>query len=152
MLSIGTGLGDVVAIGNSRRSIIKALKQMASSSKKVAASLDRQYGGKGQYYRFNVDNGLQDVTLSDWEKTSQISAHTRNYLGEHGRAIQEFVNNFTSTTPPVEEHQREVSRGLSREGLDRDVTKVGTTLPLIPGHVERQMAAAGDEISEAPSG
>jgi hypothetical protein len=39
-LSIGTGLGDVVAIGNTRPSIISALKKMATSSKKVAASLD----------------------------------------------------------------------------------------------------------------
>ncbi|KAK3326112.1 acyl transferase/acyl hydrolase/lysophospholipase, partial [Apodospora peruviana] len=40
VLSIGTGLGDVVAIGNTRLSIITALKKMATSSKKVAASLD----------------------------------------------------------------------------------------------------------------
>jgi hypothetical protein len=36
-------------------SILTALKKMATSSKKVAASLDDQYGESVQYYRFNVD-------------------------------------------------------------------------------------------------
>ncbi|KAK3899757.1 hypothetical protein C8A05DRAFT_17857, partial [Staphylotrichum tortipilum] len=39
VLSIGTGLGDTVAIGNTRLSIVNALKGMATSSKKVAARL-----------------------------------------------------------------------------------------------------------------
>jgi hypothetical protein len=94
VLSIGTGLGDVVAISNTRLSIISALKKMATSSKKVAASLDDRYGGTGEYYRFNVDQGLQDITLSDWEKASKISAHTRNYLSDNQRAVKNFVYNF----------------------------------------------------------
>jgi hypothetical protein len=95
VLSIGTGLGDVVAIGNTRMSIITALKKMATSSKKVAASLADRYGEGGQYYRFNVDQGLQDITLPDWEKASTISAYTRNYLSDNQRAIKNFVDNFT---------------------------------------------------------
>jgi len=94
VLSIGTGLGDVVEI-NTRLSIITALKKMATSSKKVAASLDDRYGESGQYYRFNVDQGLQDITLSDWDKSSTISAHTRNYLSENQRTMEKFVNSFT---------------------------------------------------------
>jgi hypothetical protein len=95
VLSIGTGLGDVVAIGNTRMSIITAPKKMATSSKKVAASLADRYGESGQYYRFNVDQGLQDITLSDWEKASTISAHTRNYLSDNQRTIQKFVDDFS---------------------------------------------------------
>jgi hypothetical protein len=94
ILSIGTGLGDAVAMRNSRLSIITALKKMATSSKKVAASLDDRYGGSGQYYRFNVDQGLQDITLSDWEKASTISAHTRNYISDNQRTVKNFVDNF----------------------------------------------------------
>lgn len=94
VLSIGTGLGDVVAIGNTRLSIIDALKKMATSSKKVAARLDERYGDSGQYYRFNVDQGLQDVTLSDWKKASMILAHANNYLSENERKIKNFVEDF----------------------------------------------------------
>ncbi|KAJ5553447.1 hypothetical protein N7494_002825 [Penicillium frequentans] len=92
VLSLGTGLGDVVNIKDTRMSIINALKKMATSSKKVATSLDDRFGDSGQYFRFNVDRGLEDITLSDWEKASTISAHTRNYLSEQTRAIEKFVD------------------------------------------------------------
>jgi patatin-like phospholipase/acyl hydrolase len=97
VLSIGTGLGDLVSIQGTRLSVLGALKKMATSSKKVAASLDSRYGGTGQYYRFNVEKGLEDITLSDWEKASTISAHTQNYLRESRRAVVKLVNNFLTT-------------------------------------------------------
>lgn len=94
VLSIGTGLGDVVTIKDSRRAILHALVKMASTSTTVARKLHNQYGDSGQYHRFNVDRGLQDVTLSDWEKASTISAHTGNYLQDNQGAIQKFVDSF----------------------------------------------------------
>ncbi|KAI0544963.1 acyl transferase/acyl hydrolase/lysophospholipase [Xylaria curta] len=94
VLSIGTGLGGVVAIRDSRRAILNALAKMASSSTEVAKELHNQYGNGGQYYRFNVERGLEDITLSEWEKTSTISAHTGNYLKDNQEAIQKFVDSF----------------------------------------------------------
>jgi patatin-like phospholipase/acyl hydrolase len=96
ILSIGTGLGGVVKIRNTRKSIIKALKNMATTSKKVALRLDSRFGDTTDYFRFNVDRGLEDITLSDWVQASQISAHTRNYLRENQRAIRKFIDAFTS--------------------------------------------------------
>ncbi|KAK0728553.1 P-loop containing nucleoside triphosphate hydrolase protein [Lasiosphaeria miniovina] len=98
VLSIGTGLGDVVAIKDKRLSILKALKDMATSSKKVAQRLDGQFGDTSQYSRFNVERGLEDITLSDWEKRSTISAHTHNYLRENQRSVKKFVKNFLVET------------------------------------------------------
>ncbi|UQC77423.1 uncharacterized protein CLUP02_02891 [Colletotrichum lupini] len=98
VLSIGTGLGDVVSIGSTRMGIIRALKSMATSSKKVAARLENQYGESAEYFRFNVAQGLQDVTLSDWENSSTISAHTKNYLQETRKQIQQFVRHMTGCT------------------------------------------------------
>ena len=87
ILSIGTGLGAVVMIKDSRRSILDALKEMASSSKKVADRLDNRFSDDTVYYRFNVQRGLEDVTLSDWRQMSSTSAHTRNYLQDARRRI-----------------------------------------------------------------
>ena len=87
ILSIGTGLGNIVSIKDTRRSIISALKRMATSSQKVAARLDDQFGDGSQYRRFNVDRGLEDITLSDWERASTITAHTQNYLRENARQV-----------------------------------------------------------------
>ncbi|KAH7136844.1 hypothetical protein B0J13DRAFT_506566 [Dactylonectria estremocensis] len=101
ILSIGTGLGDVVALDDTRKSILKALKKMASSSKKVAFSLKRRFGDSGQYYRFNVDIGLKDVTLSDWEKSSKIAGHTKNYLADVESEINKFVDALAGVTQAV---------------------------------------------------
>ncbi|KAM0438146.1 hypothetical protein ACHAQK_006880 [Fusarium lateritium] len=98
VLSIGTGLGDVVSIGDTRKSILKALKSMATTSRKVDSRLVERFGDEGVYYRFNVDRGLDDVTLSDWEKSSKISAHTRNYLEENKRVIKRFIQCLTQQT------------------------------------------------------
>ena len=82
ILSIGTGIGGVVSVGATRKSILDALKAMATSSQKVAQRLDELYSNGNVYHRFNVPRGLEDVTLSDWKEMSNISAHTRNYLAE----------------------------------------------------------------------
>ncbi|KAI1170819.1 hypothetical protein F4777DRAFT_567873 [Nemania sp. FL0916] len=96
ILSIGTGLGDVVTIKDKRLSILNALKNLATSSKAVAERLDYQYKHSDLYFRFNVEQGLNDVTLSDWEKTSRISAHTKNYLEENRTAILKYVDRLLS--------------------------------------------------------
>lgn len=103
VLSIGTGLGDVVTIRDKRLSIFKALKQMATSSNQVAARMDDKHGDDGKYYRLNVDKGLEDVTLSDWDKASTISAHTHNYLQANRRRIERFVKSFVEDASPAEE-------------------------------------------------
>ncbi|KAL0938197.1 phosphorylase superfamily protein [Colletotrichum truncatum] len=115
VLSIGTGLGDVVDIGDTRMGIIRALKSMATSSKKVAASMDEQYGGSDQYFRFNVEKGLEDVVLSDWEKASKISAHTKNYIQERRRAIEAFVRHFTRGVEKQEATVPELGREIEDE-------------------------------------
>ncbi|KAI1802169.1 FabD/lysophospholipase-like protein [Daldinia bambusicola] len=97
ILSIGTGLGAVATIRDSGISILKPLKSISVTSKKVADRLDEKYGSTGQYYRFNVDRGLEDVTLADWEKASKISAHTHNYLLEKQKDIDRCAEAFSST-------------------------------------------------------
>jgi len=81
VLSIGTGLNEAVSLEDSRLSILGALKKMATSSEATHRRLARRLP-EDVYFRFNVVRGLKDITLSDWEKSSQISAHTTNYLAE----------------------------------------------------------------------
>ncbi|KAL1993504.1 hypothetical protein VTN49DRAFT_3453 [Thermomyces lanuginosus] len=95
ILSIGSGLGDVVTIKDSQESIIRALEAMAASSKKVAHNLNCQFDDHSEYFRFNVDQGLKDITLWDWKNASTISANTHNYLAEKERAIGRFVDSLT---------------------------------------------------------
>lgn len=81
ILSIGTGLNEAISLEDSRLSVLDALKKMATSSEAVHRRLRRRLL-EGVHFRFDVVRGLGDITLSDWEKSSRISAHTTNYLAE----------------------------------------------------------------------
>ncbi|KAI0530053.1 acyl transferase/acyl hydrolase/lysophospholipase [Xylaria digitata] len=100
ILSIGTGIGDVVAIKDRRLSIISALKKMATSSSRVEASLYNKYGDGGQYYRFAVNEGVGSIALSDWELASKISAHTENYLKSQQKRIKLCARDFQTDRFP----------------------------------------------------
>ncbi|KAL2884710.1 Vegetative incompatibility protein HET-E-1 [Ceratocystis lukuohia] len=94
ILSISTGLGDVVEISDSKDSVLNALLKMATTSKYTDLKLRTAYSDTGVYHRFNVDNGLRDTTISDCHDTSRISAHTNNYLRENTHAVERFVTAF----------------------------------------------------------
>ncbi|KAI1118120.1 acyl transferase/acyl hydrolase/lysophospholipase [Nemania sp. NC0429] len=112
VLSIGTGLGNVATI-NGRRDILRALKKMATTSTLVAEKLNRRYAASGHYHRFNVDSGLQDIILSDWEKSSTISGHTKNYLEHNKTAIQTFVDSFITRSQKQQETRSEPDATVS---------------------------------------
>lgn len=124
VLSIGTGLGNVVDIKDTRLSIIKALRSMATSSQKVAANLDHRYGDRDQYFRFNVDRGLEDITLSDWEQASTIAAHTRNYLAAQSRAIEKVVHVFTRRALSAERSGVEPTPSDGQQAREGDGNKL----------------------------
>ncbi len=146
VLSIGTGLGDIVSIGNTRLSILKALKRMGSLSKAVAARLDSQYGDGRQCYRFNVNQGLKDITLSDWEKSSTISAHTHNYLNgsKRKREIKKFVAGLASIMPSSEAQvgrTAPATAGTAESGED-EAQEMAATLPRSVQRPETQPSGA----------
>ena len=154
VLSIGTGLGDVGTIDNRRLSIINGLKKMATTSKKVAARLDGQYGDSGQYYRFNVDQGLQDITLSDWGKASKISSHTHNYLSENQRTIKKLVDDFASIVQAEERYDGETSLTMRSGAVDEDRSRpqdMPSTAPRVETQMAAAAAAAAGELGGAPS-
>lgn len=80
LVSIGTGLSGIVSVRDTRASIIRMLKRIGTESNKVADRMQDKYDGTDQYFRFNVDRGLENITLADWRMDSDISAHTHNYL------------------------------------------------------------------------
>ncbi|XDG01449.1 hypothetical protein ABKA04_001064 [Annulohypoxylon sp. FPYF3050] len=103
ILSIGTGLSTVAEIKDSLPVIISALKRMATTSNQVAREMDELYGGTGRYHRFDVDRGLEEVTLSDWKKTSNIASHTGNYLEKSQRDIKRAINSLVRDPQVVDE-------------------------------------------------
>ncbi|KAL2885879.1 Vegetative incompatibility protein HET-E-1 [Ceratocystis lukuohia] len=118
ILSIGTGLGDVVEISDSKDSVFRAYSKVATTSKQVDLRLREKHSSTGGYYRLNVENGLEDVAPPDSQDPSNIAGHTRNYLGENKNLVADFARAFVSGT--LQSSQKEY---LSIVYLDDDDKK-----------------------------
>ena len=116
IVSIGTGLSGVVRIRDTRISILKALKDMASSSQQVADRLDERYSEGDIYFRLNVPQGLEDVELSDWKETSTIAGHTSNYIAAQSRYIYKCSESLRHVVTPANSEQRISEVGSSNGG------------------------------------
>jgi hypothetical protein len=44
-----------------------------------------QHGTRKRYYRFNVDSGLKDIELDEYDKIKKISDNTEGYLDDPDR-------------------------------------------------------------------
>lgn len=101
ILSIGTGKPDVTGLkqpGPFQRllpsDLIKVLQDIATDSETVATELEERYRNfSGLYHRLNVDRGLEDVALDEWERLGEVKSHTMAYLAGHNvsREIDEIV-------------------------------------------------------------
>ncbi|KAL2890558.1 Vegetative incompatibility protein HET-E-1 [Ceratocystis lukuohia] len=115
ILSIGTGLDDVVEISDSRYFVLKALEKMATSFKQIDLRLEQKYDSPGVYFRFNVEIGLRDNKVLDDQMFGDISAHTFNYLKEKIRSVERFVDTFTRSgvSQPKAQHDENDKKCLS---------------------------------------
>lgn len=102
IVSIGTGKPKVTgfkAPGLFQRVIpselIKVLVNMATDSEAEASAMKSRYQNcPGLYHRLNVERGLEEVSLEEWEKLGEVNAHTMAYLGDDtvSREIDMIVN------------------------------------------------------------
>ncbi|KAG4433866.1 hypothetical protein IFR05_010652 [Cadophora sp. M221] len=88
IVSIGTGktrLAGFEKPGLLQRVIpidlIKTLATMATSSETASKILEERYRNcPGLYHRLNVETGLTEIALGEWEKLSEVKTHTLAYL------------------------------------------------------------------------
>lgn len=62
------------------RKLIKALKDVATDTDRVAHEMSERFYTAGIYYRFSVDQGLETVSLDEWKRLDVVRLHTKNYL------------------------------------------------------------------------
>ncbi|KAJ7839930.1 FabD/lysophospholipase-like protein [Mycena olivaceomarginata] len=61
--------------------IVKAIQKIATDCEKEHQSLAHRFDGVAKlYFRFNVEQGMQDIQLNQWEKLGDIAANTRQYV------------------------------------------------------------------------
>jgi hypothetical protein len=61
--------------------VIKAIQKIATDCEKEHQSLLHRFDRvENFYFRFNVEQGMQDVQLNQWEKLGDVVANTRQYM------------------------------------------------------------------------
>ncbi|KAI9892414.1 MAG: hypothetical protein M1814_001371 [Vezdaea aestivalis] len=83
LVSIGTGVPSIEPFKDGLLEIGNTLAQISTDTETVAESFQRSYrhlGQSGQYFRFNVRNGLQDIGLEDAAQKDTIVSKTQKYI------------------------------------------------------------------------
>ncbi|KAG8765205.1 hypothetical protein FRC12_007632 [Ceratobasidium sp. 428] len=61
--------------------VLMAMKDIATDSERVAQDMATRFRNTADvYYRFSVDQGMQDARMSRWQNKGELAAHTRSYL------------------------------------------------------------------------
>ena len=93
IVSIGTGLAGVIrftsAPETSPSKVINALKKMATESDVTAERVQARFHNIiNTYFRFNVDRGLEDIELDEWENLGRVATYTDGYLRQAAVSCQ----------------------------------------------------------------
>ncbi|EUC57630.1 kinesin light chain [Rhizoctonia solani AG-3 Rhs1AP] len=85
IISIGAGHARTIQVPSPSRwyrtQDVTVMEGMAADSERVAEEIaSRFHDTSGVYFRFNVDQGMQDMKAGSWKKMGEAMQHTRAYL------------------------------------------------------------------------
>ena len=88
LVSIGTGQAEVIDIKKPGlfqqiipTDVIDALKAITTDCEATHEEMLGRFANlPNTYFRLNVDQGMQRIELSEWEKLSNVEAHTAQYM------------------------------------------------------------------------
>jgi len=91
IVSIGTGTANVISLQKSDTfrkllpmKLIDVLKRIATDCENTSEETANQSPSmQNVYFRLNVDQGLQVVSLAEWERLGEVKTHTEQYLHRH---------------------------------------------------------------------
>ncbi|KAF4970659.1 hypothetical protein FSARC_2364 [Fusarium sarcochroum] len=99
-VSIGTGIPEPKDFGENLAEIKKAIIAITTETEDTERRFyhhHESFGLGGRYFRFNVDKGLRDVSLDEFDKVGKIMIATESYL--NGPRVQESIREFTQVVP-----------------------------------------------------
>ena len=94
IVSIGTGWPKRTSIhGSKLHNIAQACVQIALDAQGKAEEFVNDKDGKElrraqKYFRFNVEQGLQDIEIEEWKRMEEMDAMTTDYLSQANNAEQ----------------------------------------------------------------
>ncbi|KAI5788779.1 acyl transferase/acyl hydrolase/lysophospholipase [Pyronema domesticum] len=112
IVSVGTGYPKPVYLHrpNFKQKIlptkaIDALARIVTNANRVSEEMEREYCETPDiYFRFNIEQGLQNITLEEWEKLGEVKECTTQYLNtvKVSRSIDKLVNILARRNTPSE--------------------------------------------------
>lgn len=97
IVSIGTGVPALKSTGNTGKSIIENLVKISTDTHEMAKNFANDMENLPTteaiaYFRFNVEQGLQDVKLEEWKSFDALGGATDEYLNTRRSKIDKCAN------------------------------------------------------------
>ncbi|KAJ7827110.1 hypothetical protein B0H14DRAFT_3144690 [Mycena olivaceomarginata] len=107
--------------------VIKAIQKIAADCEKEHQSLLHRFDGVEKlYFRFNIEQGMQDIQLNQWEKLGVVVANTRQYM-----QTQPVVNQLADAAKSLSEKIGKVSATAAVTSAPNEVKQSQAALALI---------------------
>ena len=96
IVSIGTGVHRTQSVGKTLIAIANSCANIATDVEAAHREFKSNECGaqgpfRGKYFRFNVDQGLQDIKLHEWQKLGEIESNTRHYLKNNDNEVEKCI-------------------------------------------------------------
>ena len=93
IVSIGTGAPVSRDVGRTLKPLFDKIKEMATDTERVAREFEEEmkhrHGNEQKvYFRFNVQQGLEQVGLEEWKEMETVRVATEDYQKSHWSQIK----------------------------------------------------------------
>jgi hypothetical protein len=83
IVSIGSGRPKILSLEGSNQesgAMEELLRKLTLNCEMIEKDVSYQLNDVGVYMRLNVDQGLEDVRMHDWNQLGKVTSHTKQYL------------------------------------------------------------------------
>jgi hypothetical protein len=103
ILSVGTGKRLLNSVGNGLVEIIKSIEAIVTDTEETAEMFANEISDipqveKPDYFRFNVDQGLENIGLEEWKQFEMLAEASSAYLRAHRREIEVCADILSALT------------------------------------------------------
>ncbi|KAJ7309207.1 FabD lysophospholipase-like protein, partial [Mycena albidolilacea] len=108
IISLGTGQLHTISIPKPSPlnrflpfDVVKAIQEIAADCEKEHQTFAHRFNGIANlYFRFNVERGMQNIRLNQWERLGDVAANTRQYI-QSQPVISQLADAVTSLSGKI---------------------------------------------------
>jgi hypothetical protein len=124
IISLGTGQPHTISIPKpsllNRFPLSNAIQGMVTDCEKTHQFFADHFAGTANlYFRFNVEQGMQNIPPNQWEKLSHVAANTRQYIQS-----QLVITQLAKAVTSLSEKIGKVSAGSLGKGSYVDIRHI----------------------------